>query len=268
VPQYPPPPAAWGSSKGALTEPELDPARARHVLYAWAQQRGYQVNEQPQVDWYRSWGPFVHVPVPTQARREIIAQFGDAKVWLLDALAPSRQNDPTLRPFIVSFVTSPQIRCRVAIRSRIPESAIQEMRVPFNPNITPSTASRWRSQRKEKLQHRTYGKSVGSSIGDPVFEAQFQVVTPSRAEGLAGLPRHLRRFLVDGCWQGAMETRPGGMIVSQYRPPRFDPDALDVSLWLLGQIFHAAVTPDADASGSVRVQEMYGPNSNDPKSGR
>jgi hypothetical protein len=200
-------------------------------------------------------------------------------VWLLEAIAPPR---PGLAPetFSVSFVTSPALLHRAAIRLRIAQDAIEEMRAPFNPRMTPRTMSRWRWREREKLQHRTYGRSISGVIGDAVFEAQFQVVTPSQAEGQAALTPELRRFLVQGCWQGCIELRPGGMIVSQYRPPRFDPDSLDVSLWLLGQIYHAATAPPelggslpASSVRGARTEpvdpcEMYGPPSGEPKSGR
>jgi hypothetical protein len=274
---YPPPPSAWGSSEAPASY-EPDPAAARQALFAWAYQRGYQLSETPSLEWYQRWAPLIHVPIPAQARREVRAQFGDARVWLLEAVEPPRPREAP-RVYIVSFVTSPALYYRAAIRSRLSSNAIEEMRVPFNPTVTPRTLSRWRWQERKKLQTRTWGRGVSGVIGDSVFEAQYQVVTPSQAEGLAALPPALRRFLIHTCWQGCIETRPGGMVVSQYRPPRFDPDALDVSLWLLGQIYHAATAPPefggslpASVPGAkiqpVDPSEMYGPPSSAPKSRR
>jgi hypothetical protein len=264
VSSYPPPPAGWGAS-AAVRADAPDQDDAQQALRAWATHRGYQLSEAPHLDWYRRWAPLVYVPLPTVGRRELRAEFGEAKVWLLEA-----------ETFIVSFVTSPSIQGRAAIRSRLPEDAIEEMRAPFNPQMTPRTMSRWRWRQKEKLQHRTYGRSVSGVIGDAVFEAQFEVTTPSREGAATALTPALRRFLVHGCWQGCIELRPGGMIVSQYRPPRFDPDALDVSLWLLGQIYHAATAPP-ESGGSLPASsirgakidpvdpcEMYGPPSGGP----
>jgi hypothetical protein len=275
---YPPPPSAWGSSVANIAANPA-PQDSREALVEWARHRGYQLSETPSLGWYQRWAPLIHIPNPADGRREVRAEFGEAKVWLLEAIAPTRPGGGP-EVFIVSFVTSPALLHRAAIRSRIAQDAIEEMRTPFNPGMTPRTMSRWRWREREKLQHRTYGRSISGVIGDSVFEAQFEVVTPSQSEGQAALTPALRRFLVQGCWQGCIELRPGGMVVGQYRPPRFDPDSLDVSLWLLGQIYHAATAPP-ELGGSLPASsirgaksdpvdpvEMYGPPSGVPRSGR
>jgi hypothetical protein len=231
---YPPPPPGW--DKRALAHEPMDPIAARRALDAWIRARGYEINPSPDVSWFQGWAPFVYLFHPVEIGREIRAKFSDAWLWIAELFAESGFGKPR-QPFIVYFLTSERLQHRAAIRSRLQPEAIEEMRAIFNARRTPSTLSRWRYRERQNLMRRTYGRAVRGAVADAVFEAHFEIATPTREEGLLALPLPLRQLLVQSGWRGILECRPGGLVATTYGPPRFEPQILDGQIAMLSQIY-------------------------------
>src|SRR4051812_35778310 len=126
---YPPPPPGWDSRKAQTLVDEVDPLAAERALAAWAQTRGYDLNAQPDLAWYQGWSPFVYLFRPTRLGREVRAQFGDATVFLVEAYdqvptGPTADAAEGHDCYVVSFLTSPRLAYRAAIRSRMQKEAV------------------------------------------------------------------------------------------------------------------------------------------------
>src|SRR3954465_1380344 len=122
---YPPPPPGWDSRKVQTLAEETDPLANERALGVWAHARGYELNTKPDLQWYQGWSPFVYLFKPTRLGREVRAHFGDATVFLVEAFDqvpsdPSENQDC----YIVSFLTSPRLAYRAAIRSRMQKEAV------------------------------------------------------------------------------------------------------------------------------------------------
>lgn len=219
---------------------EADPAADERALVAWARARGYELNGNPDVTWYQAWQPFVYLFKPHRLGREVRAQLADAQVWAVEAFEPGPSERDEEACSIVTFLTSTRLSYRAAIRSRMQQEAVDELRSAFNPRKTPRSLSRWRWRERENFLRRTYGRGVRGVLGDAIFEAHCEIATPSREEGLAALPVALRHLLVQGGWRGILEFRPGGLVSTTYGPPIFDPASIDATLALLSQIYNAA----------------------------
>jgi hypothetical protein len=232
---YPPPPAGWDAS----SPPSAAPASADEALRAWARERGHELNLAPDVAWFRGWAPFVYLPTPAKALRELRATVGDAQAFIAmieeePAAAPGARGGATS---IVSFLTAPSLTHRAAMRSRLQVEAVEELRGPMNLRRTPRPTGNWRMREKDRFMRRTYGRSVKGALGDAIFEAHFEITTPSREEGILAFPMTLRQQLVGIAFRGVIEVRPGGMIVERFGPPSFTPSALDETLGQLGALY-------------------------------
>lgn len=240
---YPPPPPGWDSRllSSKETEPTDDDALAE-----WAEARGYEYNPTPQIDWYRGWAPFVFLFQPSRVSREVRASFGDAQVMIVEAINDEDEARGNDGRYVVSFLLSPRLLYRCAIRSRMQKDAIDEMRTSINPKKTPRSLGRWRWRERDQFLRRTYGRGVRGVIGDAIFEAHCEIATPSREEGLAALPVALRQWLISTGWRGILELRPGGLVSTTYGPPLFDPASLDATVHHLGHVFNAATRAAPD----------------------
>ena len=268
---YPPPPPGWDSRKVQTLAEETDPLANERALGVWAQTRGYELNAKPDLRWYQGWAPFVYLFKPTRLGREVRAEFGDATVFLVEAYDQVQADSPDGHEcYIVSFLTSPRLAYRAALRSRIQKEAVDELRSQFNPRKTPRSLSRWRWRERENFLRRTYGRGVRGVLGDAIFEAHCEIATPTREEGLAALPVALRHLLVQGGWRGILEFRPGGLVSTTYGPPVFDPASLDATLALIGQIYNASTRhmfPNQGPPSSGMMPPSNGPIT-PPASGR
>lgn len=233
---YPPPPPGW-DSRLLISAPEQ--ADLEQKLTQWAQARGYEYNPQPSVDWYQSWAPFVFLFKPMRAIREVRASFGDAQLWIVETIDEAKTKTGEESKYVLSFLLSPRLHYRAAIRSRMQKDAIDEMRTSINPRKTPRSLGRWRWRERDQFLRRTYGRGVRGVIGDAIFEAHCEIATPSREEGLAALPVALRQWLLTTGWRGILELRPGGLVSTTYGPPLFDPASLDATIHHLGHVFNA-----------------------------
>jgi hypothetical protein len=237
---YPPPPKGWDTK---LQTGPVDAAESKQALATWAQARHYELSETPEIAWYQGWAPFVYLFAPTRLGREVHGKLSDALVWLVEAFNDDEEGPDDQRRYLIAFVTSPKLSYRAAIKSRIQKEQVDEMRQsisPLNQRLTPRSVGRWRWREREQFLKRTYGRMVRGILGDAIFEAHCEIATPSREEGLAALPVALRHLLVQGGWRGILEFRPGGMVMTTYGPPMFDPASLDAALNLVGQIYTAA----------------------------
>lgn len=237
---YPPPPKGWDNRQ--LQVGPVNEAEARHALAAWAKARQFELSETPEIAWYQGWAPFVYLFAPTRLGRETHGRISDALIWMVEAFNDEEQVPDEQKKYVVAFVTSPKLAYRAALKSRIQKEAVEEMRTSLNPlnqRMTPRSLGRWRWREREQFLKRTYGRGVRGVLGDAIFEAHYEIATPSREEGLAALPVALRHLLVQGGWRGILEFRPGGMVITTYGPPIFDPASLDATLNLVGQIYTA-----------------------------
>ncbi|MGZ3424757.1 MAG: hypothetical protein ACXWUG_15635 [Polyangiales bacterium] len=258
---YPPPPPGW-DSRLLQTPNQAQTSDAEQKLHQWAQARGYAYNPHPNVEWYRSWAPFVFLFVPTRVGREVRAEFGDAQIWLVEAFNDEETERGEEDRYVFTFLLSPALAYRAAIRSRMQKEAVDEMRTSISPRKTPRSLGRWRWRERDQFLRRTYGRGVRGVIGDAIFEAHCEVQTPSREEGLAALPVALRQWLITTGWRGVLELRPGGLVGTTYGPPIFDPSALDATIHHLGHIYNAAVRrtgPNGPSSAPASSGPMSGP---------
>lgn len=235
---YPPPPPGW--DKAAVGPEPMDPIAARRAMEAWVRARGYEFNPAPDVSWFQAWSPFVFLFHPLKIGREIRARFSDSWLWVAELFADGGTSKP-LQPFIVYFLVSDRLNARAAIRSRLQPEAIEEMRAIFNARRTPSTLSRWRYRERQNFMRRTYGHGVRGTVADAVFEAHYEIATPTRDEGQAALPLSLRQLLVQSQWRGVLECRPGGLVATNYGPPRFEPQIIDGHIAFLSQVYSTIV---------------------------
>lgn len=254
---YPPPPPGWDTRRPP-SSPPIDPILAERALSGWAQTRGFELNARPDLRWYKAWAPFVYLFAPSHLGRELKAATHEATAWIVEAF--DEESATPDDPYIVAFVTSPRIQYRGAIRSRLQKEAIDELRTPFNPRRTPRPSVRWRWREREGFLRRTYGRVVRGVIGDSIFEAHYEITTPTREEGAAAFPVALRHLLVHGGWRGILEVRPGGMILATYGPPMFDPPSLDTTLSLLGQVYATATRNDGAIPASIPSGTLIAPS--------
>jgi hypothetical protein len=76
-------------------------------------------------------------------------------------------------------------------------------------------------------------------LGDPHFEAHFEVWAPTPPEAHAGIPVTLRQALISAGFHGILERFPGAMVVTVFDAAAFDPLALDRLLDLCGRALAA-----------------------------
>ncbi len=257
---YPPPPPGWDSRLLEQASPR-EQVDLEQRLAQWAHARGYEYSARPTADWYQSWAPFVFLSKPTRVIREVRASFGDAQVWIIETETEEPHDDEG--HYVLSFLLSPRLHYRAAVRSRMQKEAVEELRgAPINPRRTPRSLGRWRWRERDQFLRRTYGRGVRGAIGDAIFEAHCEIQTPSREEGLAALPVGLRQWLIMTSWRGILELRPGGLVATTYGPPIFDPASLDATIHHLGHVYNAAIRAQTQTP-----QSGPGPASSGPSSG-
>jgi len=202
--------------------PPGDPYAADRALAQWAQARGYTLQPAPDLRWYQGFYPCVYLPRIAKVGREIRAAFGEAQVALVEAFEadPIKQATGDDRS-VTAFLGSPRLMGRVAVRSKAGGGVVQEL--------------------SSGLGSLFKGGSPGSVLGDPTFEARYEVTTPSREEGNQTLPMPLRQLLLQATWRGILEIRAGALIALMYDRKSFDPASLDGLISMLGQIYQAAV---------------------------
>jgi hypothetical protein len=227
-PNYPPPPpgAAYpapppGAAPIAPAPYAADPYAAQRAVEQWAASRGYTLGMTPDPAWYQAWKPFVYLFHFTRVGRELRGVFQDTGVFLVEAYDP----DPLKQASgadcaLCGFITSPRLACRAAIRSKLGGGVMNEL--------------------KSGLGALFSQPSQGSVLGDPTFEARFDVSAPSRDDAHRALPVPLRQQLLGSGWQGIIEIRPGGLLCTAFGQCAFEPQTLEAAHSALGQIFALA----------------------------
>jgi len=230
-PNYPPPPPGGaypapppaGTAQATPGPYGADPYAAQRAIEAWAQSNGYTFGATPDPAWYQAWNPFAYLFRISRLGRELRAEFQGATVFLVEAFDP----DPLKQASgdagaLCGFVTSPKLACRVAIRSKQGGGVMNELKSGFGALFSQS--------------------GPGGVLGDPTFEARFDVSSPSRDEGNRALPLGLRQHLLQSGWRGILETRPGGLVCCTFGQHGFDPQTLDAAHLTLGQLFTLATS--------------------------
>jgi hypothetical protein len=229
APAYPPPPPGGaypapppaGAAPVAAGAYGADPYAAQRAIEAWATSHGYTLGLTPDPAWYQAWSPFVYLFRMARVGRELRAEFQGTSVFLVEAFDP----DPLKQASgdacaLCGFVTSPKLACRVAIRSKLGGGVMNELKSGFGALFSQS--------------------APGGVLGDPTFEAHFDVSSPSRDEGNRALPLPLRQHLLQSGWRGILETRPGGLVCATFGQRGFDPPTLDAAHLTLGQLYTLA----------------------------
>ena len=198
-----------------------DPYAQQQALEEWAQSRSYQLSQSPDPSWYRAWEPLTYVTRPARLGRELRASFGEVIV----ALAETFEDDPIKQAtgedrHLMGFVICQGLRHRAALRSKKGAGDLTD----FGRSIGALFG----------------GARPGTVLGDPTFEEHYEVQVPSREEGIAALPMALRQLLLGAGFLGALDIRPGGMVMQFYGHRDFDPAKLDAVSTLLGQTYQAA----------------------------
>ena len=210
----PPPP-------GAPPGP-ADPYAADRILAQWAQARGYVLSATPDLRWYQGWFPCVYLPPIARVGREVKATFGEANVAIVEAFEGDVLKQATGEDrSVVAFLMSSKLTHRAAIRSKAGGGLVNE--------ISSGLGSLFKS-----------GGTPGTVLGDPTFEARFDVTTPSREESAFALKMPLRQWLLQTSWRGILEIRGGGAICTPFER-RFEPATLDALVTAVGQIYSLAI---------------------------
>lgn len=207
---------AWGT---AAPPAGADPYAADRALQEWAQARGYQLGNMPDLRWYQGWYPCIYAYRIARVGREVRATFGDASLWLLEAW----EDDPIKRAtgedqHLFAFLTGPRFPARAAVRTK-------------------GGGAGFVDEIGHGLNSLFSNKPAGGELGDPTFEQRYDVTVPSRQEGDAALPMPLRQMLLQGAWKGIIELRQGGMLMIPFGVRGFEPATLDWVIGLLGQVY-------------------------------
>lgn len=217
---YPPPPPGGGFPP---PPPPADPYAHERALAEWARQRGHFLNASPDLGWYQRWAPFTYLFHIARLGRELRMTAAEASVWVVEAF----EGDPVKAVagedrHLTCFLTSPRLAYRAAVRSKSSGGVVND--------LTRGLDGLFGSK-----------PQAGTVLGDPTFEARFDVAVPTRDEGNAALPMPLRQYLLQCGFRGVLELRAGGLICAMHDRPGFDPHSLEGTLALLGQIYRAAV---------------------------
>ncbi len=208
---------------GGYVPPHADPYAAERALADWIAARGHELNPTPDVRWFQGWAPFVYLPTLARVGREIRVTMGDARAFIVEGF----ENDPVKHAtgedrHVVAFVTSPRLAYRAALRSKHGGGLIEGLGKGLDALINA-------------------GPQPGAILGDPTLEGRFDVMVPSRDEGIAALPMPLRHMLVGSGFRGILEIRSGGFVCINYDRRSFDAATLDAFVFNVGQIVEAAV---------------------------
>jgi hypothetical protein len=229
MPEYPlPPPVVPYAAASGTEVPRklLDPA-----FVNWATSKGYTLNPYASATWYQAWGPFMFLFEIQGVGLELACDFGDADLWLVEAYGSGdieyektgKVKHDTKNRHVVAMVTSPYVKARSAVRWRLGGGVGEDIGRTLGSLFT----------RGE--QH--------SALGDPNLESLFEIAVPSKAEGDAALTPALRKYLLEKRWNGVLELRAGGMIATMNDRPGFDPNNLEATIAIIGDLYRAAITP-------------------------
>lgn len=214
---YPPPPPGGGWAP----PPAANPYAADQALVQWVTARGYQLNATPDVRWYQAWYPFAYLYPTSRVGRELRASFGEAQV----AISECFEGDAAKQAIgedrhVTAFLMSPRLAYRAAVRSKGGSGIVEGL---------------------GKGLDDLFGQKKPGFLGDPTFEARFDVAGPTVQEANAALPMPLRQLLLASSFRGILEVRAQGLAVTFFDRGSFDPQTLEGTIGLVGQIYSAAI---------------------------
>jgi hypothetical protein len=209
----------------------VDPYAAERALAEWAQARGLAYSPTPDARWYQAWAPFSYLGPIARVGREVRANIGDAVCGIVE----TREGDPIKEATgedrrVVAFLVSQRLRYRAAVRSRTGGGIASD--------VSRHVDEVSRDLGLEGL-FGTKKPAPQGMLGDPTFDSLFEVAAPSMDEARAALPPALRHLLVQGAFRGILELRAGGLVVTFFDRPAFEPQTLEGSLARVAQIYQA-----------------------------
>jgi hypothetical protein len=227
-----PPPGAYGGPSGAYAPgatPGFDPYAADRALADWAKQRGYETANTGDPRPHQAWMPFQYLPRFDRIGRELRVAADDVKITIVETFdADPLKQAAGEHVNLLAFVLAPKLTSRVAVRSK----SIDGIADGVSRGL--SALGGFISSGGQS------GPPPGAVLGDPTLEARCDVVAPSRDEGNAALPMPLRHILVAPGFRGAVETRPGGLVMTLHDYKSFDPRTLEALVDLVKQLVTAA----------------------------
>ncbi len=230
MPDYPPSPPSIPYAPSAVEVPRrlVDPA-----LLSWATSKGYQLNPFPSAAWYQGWGPFRYLFEIQGVGLELICDFGEADLWIVEAYDSGNIEYDKTGAFkyvgsrhTLGFVTSPHLRARGASWSRQDADLKHELGKAFGSLFSG-------------------GQKQASPLGDARFESFYEVAVPSQPEGVVAFTPTLRRLMLERQFRGIIEVRAGGMVFAPSAASTFDEGGLERLIALFGELYGAAVNPNA-----------------------
>ncbi len=225
--EYPPPPASlpFNVAPGTVVPRKLlDPA-----LVSWATGKGYVLNSYASAAWYQGWGPFTFLGEIQGVGLELLCDFGDTDLYLVEVYASGDISYDKQGHFhhggdrkLVAFVTSPQLLHRASVWSRVDANVSHEL-------------------------GKTLGSLFGGSgnkpkLGDDRFESFYEVAMPTKEEGIGAMTPALKAMMIERQFRGILELRAGGFICAPLGSPPLDPTTLERTITGIGDLYRAAIT--------------------------
>lgn len=222
MPEYPPPPPG-----DRPPPPPHDPYAADRALSEWAKSKGYELSSTADLGWYRGWYPFHYLFPINGVGRELRATKDGLKIWLVEGY----EGDPVKQQtgedhFVYAFATSEKLAYRAALRSNDNTGLVDGITQGITKGFGALTGQ---------------SAPTGTVLGDPTFEARYDVHTPSRDEGNAALPAPLRQLLLQQNFRGILEIRAKGMVCMLFHVRRLDSNGAALLVGAVEQIHAAAV---------------------------
>jgi serine/threonine protein kinase len=220
MPAYTPQPVPFAQTPAPAHTPHTPHQSGRPVdpqLAAWAQHRRAELHAQADARLYLACNPFQLMPPVTHAYRDAVLTLRDARllvaeVSLGDSLRQAMGEDRT----VLAALSSPRIVYRAAIRSKQSQGLADGMARAFE---------------------GFWGTPARASLGDPHFENRYDLSFPSVQEGNMALPFPLRQLLMHNGFQGMLELRHGGLVMTLNDVVRFEAMALDRLLDAVAHVY-------------------------------
>jgi hypothetical protein len=230
MPDYPPPPP--GDAPPPYPPPPHDPYAQEQALADWVAERGYELVAGADVRWYQAWYPFQYLFRIRSVGRELHLRIGEAQVWLVEGF----EGDPVKQAtgedrYVYAFATVDGLAYRAALRSRRATGLVDAV-------------SQGLGSLGSLVGMGASPPPVGAALGDPTFEARFDVSAPTRDEGVAALPLGLRKLLLSLPFEGIVEIRAKGLAMLSFAVKHFEPRGLEYLVDVLTRVLDAATHYD------------------------
>lgn len=229
---YPPaPPGGWGppGAPPAAAAP-VDPYAAERELASWAEERGYELNQQPDAAYYQGWYPFQYLPRIAAVARELRGKVDEAQLFAIDAqLGDALGQLVGGSRTLFFFILSDKLRYRGSLRSKRTAGVADDLN---------------RGLKQLGNLFSSGGASpppAGAVLGDAVLEQACDVSVPSRDEGNWAITMPLRQLVVRAEFGGIVELRAGGMAVNLFGHDQFAKATLEAGLGMVEALYRAAI---------------------------